>query len=74
MERSRNYATLSLRFFSIFGNLFPDIESLWRDVHCDTGKMLRVMITGAGMDQGTFLYQNDVGVKNPLASKFALDF
>jgi len=26
------------------------------------------------MDQGTFLYQNDVGVKNPLASKFALDF
>lgn len=58
MERSRNYATLSLRFFSISGNLFPDIESLRRDVHCDTGKMLRVMITGAGMDQGTFLYQN----------------
>ena len=57
MERSRNYATLSLRFFSISGNLFPDIESLRRDVHCDTGKMLRVMITGA------FLYQNDVGVK-----------
>ena len=74
MERSRNYATLSLRFFSISGNLFPDIESLWRDVHCDTGKMLRVMITGAGMDQGIFLYQNDVGVKNPLASKLALDF
>lgn len=63
MERSRNYATLSLRFFSISGNLFPDIESLRRDVHCDTGKMLRVMITGAGMDQSTFLYQNDVGVK-----------
>ena len=58
MERSRNYATLSLRFFSISGNLFPDIESFRRDVHCDTGKMLRVMITGAGMDQGTFLYQN----------------
>lgn len=58
MERSRNYATLSLRFFSISGNLFPDIESLRRDVHCDTGKMLRVMITGAGIDQGTFLYQN----------------
>jgi len=57
LERSRNYATLSLRFFSISGNLFPDIESLRRDVHCDTGKMLRVMITGA------FLYQNDVGVK-----------
>ena len=57
MERSRNYATLSLRFFSISGNLFPDIESLRRDVHCDTVKMLRVMITG------TFLYQNDVGVK-----------
>ena len=57
MERSRNYATLSLRFFSISGNLFPDIESLRRDVHCDTGKMLRVMITGA------FLYQNDVGVQ-----------
>ena len=57
MERSRNYAALSLRFFSISGNLFPDIESLRRDVHCDTGKMLRVMITGA------FLYQNDVGVK-----------
>ena len=43
-------------------------------MHCDTGKMLRVMITGAGMDQSTFLYQNDGGVKNPLASKFALDF
>lgn len=68
MERSKNYATLSLRFFSISGNLFPDIESLRLDVHCDTGKMFRVM------DQGTFLYQNDVGVKNPLASKFALDF
>ena len=26
-------------------------------MHCDTGKMLWVMITGA------FLYQNDVGVK-----------
>lgn len=74
MERSRNYATLSLRSFSISGNLFPDIESHRRDMHCDTGKMLRVMITGAGMDQSTFLYQNDVGVKNPLASKFALDF
>lgn len=74
MERSRNYATLSLRFFSISENLFPDIESLRRDVHCDIGKMLRVMITGAGMDQSTFLYRNDVGVKNPLASKFALDF
>ena len=74
MERSRNYATLSLRFFSISGNLFPDIESLRRDVHCDTGKMLRVMITGAGMDQSTFLYQNDVWVKNPLASKLASDF
>ena len=68
LERSRNYATLSLRFFSISGNLFPDIESLRRDVHCDTGKMLWVM------DQGTFLYQNDVGVKNPLASKLALAF
>lgn len=58
MERSRNYATLSLRFFSVSGNVFPDIESLRRDVHCDTGKMSQAMITGAGMCQDTFLYQN----------------
>ena len=63
MERSRNYATLSLRFFSISENLFPDIESLRRDVHCDTGKMLRVMITGAGMDQGTFCIRMMLGSK-----------
>ena len=58
MERSRNYATLSLRFFSVSGNLFPDIESLRRGVHCDTGKMSRTTITGAGMGQGIFLYRN----------------
>lgn len=74
MERSRNYATLSLRFFSISGNLFPDIESLRRDVHCDTGKMLRVMITGAGMDQGTFLYQNDVGGQKSSCKQVCIGF
>ena len=58
MERSRNYATLSLRFFSVSGNVFPDIEGLRRDVHCDTGEMSQVTITGAEMCQGTFLYRN----------------
>ena len=67
MERSRNYATLSLRFFSVSGNVFSYIESLRRDVHCDTGKMSQATITGAEMCQGTFLYQNDVGVKRYFA-------
>ena len=58
MERSRNYATLSLRYFSVSGNVFSYIESLRRDVHCDTGKMSQATITGAGMCQGTFLYRN----------------